>query len=100
MDIDRIKKDFERAQNQTPDEAMQEYHTNKVLPRPERKIDPETVKNIISSLDSRGAWVQEIRIPDYIDVVNNPRRTLQGIQTRTFIRNMQTMTDYLRNIKD
>ena len=79
---------------------MQEYHTKNVLPRPVPNVDPERVKTIISSLDKRGAWVEEISIPDYKDVVNNPRRTLQGINTRTYINNMRRMVNYLKNIKE
>ncbi|MFC1528716.1 pectate lyase [Candidatus Latescibacterota bacterium] len=99
IDIEAIKKEYERANNQTPDEAVQESNLKKSLPKPDSKVDPETVKKIIDTADKRGIWVEEISIPNYKDLVNNPQRKLPGITTRTYIRNMQTMINYLKNIK-
>ena len=100
IDIDAIKREYERALKQTPDEAMQEWHLKKVLPARVPKVDPESVKELIDAMDDRGAWVEEISIPDYKDVVNNPRRKLQGINTSSFIRNMRTMINYLQNLEN
>jgi len=99
IDIDAIKREYERAMKQTPDEAMQEWHLKKVLPERVPNVDPERVENLIDAMDDRGAWVEEISIPDYRDVVNNPRRKLQGINTSSFIRNMRTMINYLDNLE-
>jgi len=100
IDVDVLKREYERARAQDPDAAMQEYRTRKALPPSVPKIDPGKVREIIKSMDERGAWVEEISIPDYKDVVNNPRRKLRGIQTRTFITNMKTMINYLKNIEE
>ena len=100
INIDSIKREYERAKNQDPDDAMQEWQLKKVMPSPVRKVDPERVKELISSMDSRGAWVEKIQIPNYKDVVNNPRRKLQGIQTGTYLRNMRTLVNYLKNMNE
>ena len=47
----------------------------------------------------RGAWIEELSIPNYPNVVNNPRTKLQGINTRTYIYNMQICINYLKNLK-
>lgn len=97
IDIDAIKREYERANAQEPDEAVQEYLLKKSLPPAVPKVDPETVAGLIKSLDNRGAWVQEISIPDYKDVVNNPRRKLQGINTGSYIRNMRTLIAFVQS---
>ncbi|HUT63535.1 MAG TPA: pectate lyase [Anaerolineae bacterium] len=83
INVQAIKKEYERINSLEPDAAVQAYHLKKVLPSPVPKIDPETVKTIISSLDKRGAWVEEMRIPDYIDLIHNPPRKLMGINAQT-----------------
>ncbi len=95
IDVDAIKREYQRAAAQEPDEAMQEYQLKKALPHPVREVSPERVAELISSMDSRGAWIEEISIPDYIDVVNNPRRRLQGIRTGSYINNMRTLIGYM-----
>ena len=76
---------------------MQEYQLKKVLPRSVPNVTAETIENLIESMDKRGIWIEELAIPDYKDVVNNPRRKLQGISTGTFLRNMRTFINYLEN---
>lgn len=95
IDVDAIKREYQRAAAQEPDEAMQEYQLKKVLPSPVREVSPDRVAELISTMDSRGAWIEEIAIPDYIDVVNNPRRKLQGIRTGSYINNMKTLIGYV-----
>ncbi len=100
IDIDAVKEEYQRALNQTPDEAMQEWHLKKALPPRVPDVDPERIETIIDGMDERGIWVEELAIPHYEDVVGNPRRRIQGINTSTFIRNMETMTHYLQNLED
>ena len=99
IDIDAIKKEYDRANAQTPDEVIQEYKLKKSLPKPIPKVDPENLNKIISARDKRGIWVEEISIPNYKDLVHNSPKKLQGINTRTYIRNMQSMINYLKNLK-
>jgi len=100
LDINRIKTDFARINNLESDAAQQEYALKQVLPARTSSVDPAAVETLIKSMDSRGAWVGEISIPNYKDVVNNPRRKLQGISTRSYINNMRTMINYRANLAD
>jgi PelA/Pel-15E family pectate lyase len=99
IDIDAIKKEYARALDQTSDEVIQEYKLKKSLPKRIPKVDPENLNKIISGMDKRGIWVEEISIPNYKDLVHNSPKKLQGINTRTYIRNMQLMINYLKNLK-
>lgn len=49
------------------------------------------VRQVIDSMDERGAWVEEGRLRYHGD--DDPTR--QVITTRTFIRNLQTLSEYL-----
>ncbi len=99
IDIDAIRREYERALNQDSDAAMQEYQTKRFAPRPRSKIDPDQVKKLIDDMDERGIWLETLRIPFYEDVVGQPRRELSGFNVRTFISNMSTFTHYLEDIK-
>ena len=91
-----LKKEYERVNALSPQQAMTEYRAKKNRPESVPVVNSSAVENIIKSMDNRGAWIEEISIPDYEDVVNNPRRTLRGINTSTYIRNMRTMINYLK----
>lgn len=96
VNVESLKKEYERINALSPEEAVAEYESEKNLPPSTLKVDPETAENIIKSIDERGAWVQEIRIPVYKDVVNNPPVKKMGIRTGTYIRNMRIMINYLK----
>ncbi|MFC1541537.1 pectate lyase [Candidatus Latescibacterota bacterium] len=95
INVPAVRKEFERVSALSPEQAMAEYQKNKSAESPPSRINSDDIMKIISSLDNRGAWITELSIPDYIDLVNNPRRTLDGISTREFIRNMHRLIDYL-----
>jgi len=100
VNVQALKKEYERVNALTPEEAMAEwYPKTRSKPYVPPKVDPKKVRNIIDTMDERGAWVHEIRIPYYKDVVNNPPERKQGIHTRTFINNMKTMTSYINYLK-
>ncbi len=99
INIDAVKKQFERINALTPEEAMAEHKAKKEAPARIPEVKPDTVDKLMKSLDDRGAWVEKLAVPDYIDLVNNPRKEFMGISTSTFIRNMRTMTNYLKFIK-
>lgn len=99
INVDAIKREYERVNALTPEQAMAEYEARKNAPARTRRIDAAAVEKMIGSLDSRGAWIVELSIPNYPNVVNNPRRKLQGISTSTYIRNMRSCINYLKNLK-
>ncbi len=98
-DMAAVKREYERVNALTPEEAMAEYNRKKSDLRRANKVDASGIEKLIDSLDNRGAWVEELSIPDYLDVVNNPRRILQGIDTETYIKNMSALIGYLQSLK-
>ena len=99
IDVPALKRQYERVKALTPEEAMKEWQATQ-RPGPARKVSPDRVWKIIEAMDKRGAWVEEITIPDFDDVVSNPPRKLKGISTGTYIRNMRILTNYLKSIKN
>jgi hypothetical protein len=99
VDVPAVRKEFERVNALTPAEAQAEYKAKKESPRKVRKIDPGEVEKLISSMDNRGAWVEKLNVPDFIDLIHNPRKEFMGINTATYIRNMRMLINYLENLK-
>ena len=54
----------------------------------------------MTSLDERGAWVEEIMVYDTALTMTSesPKVPIQGISTSSFIRNMKTFINYLAQI--
>ncbi|MCE5250645.1 pectate lyase [bacterium] len=99
IDVDAVRKEYDRVNALTPAEAQAEYQAKRQAPPRVRKIDPATVGKLISSMDARGAWVEKLNEPDFIDLIHNPRKEFMGINTATYIRNMETFINYLENLK-
>ncbi len=100
VEIEPLKKEYDRVNALSPQQAMEEYRARKNRPKSVPAGNSSAVESIIKSMDNRGAWVEEISIPDYKDTVNNPRRTLQGMNTATYIRNMRTMIKFIQGTFD
>ncbi|MCD6307422.1 MAG: hypothetical protein J7M24_00345, partial [Candidatus Latescibacteria bacterium] len=100
IDLDPIKRGFERVCALSPGEARAEYESSKETARSPRSIDPAHVREIIDALDPRGCWITEISVSDYLgDALNNPRTVMPGISIRVYIRNMKALTDYVRGLE-
>ncbi len=99
VNTDEIKKEYERVNALTPEQAMNEYAARKAAVPHVPSVQPESVAKLISALDNRGAWVTDIRIPNYQDTINGQVRTLKGIETAVFTRNMKTLLNYAQNLK-
>ncbi len=100
INIEPIKKEYERINALTPEEAMAEYQSIRSRPESSRKVDPERVTTIIKSMDDRGTWVEPVRVHFCKDIKEYPSTEILGISTRTYLLNMQTMINYIRNLKD
>lgn len=100
IDVAALKKEYERIKALTPEKATEEYRSRRGGTPAARKGDTENVTKLMQSLDKRGAWTEEIRIPDFDDVVNNPQRKLIGISTATYLHNMKTMIRHLRTVRE
>jgi len=97
VNVEAIRKEFERVGALSPEEAVAEYRSEKSAEKTVPSVKSTEVERIIQSLDKRGVWLTELSIPDYEDVVNNPRRKLRGISTSVFLRNMHTLLDFLES---
>lgn len=95
IDVQAIKKEYERVISLTAKEAQAEYLEIKKAEVATRNINSTELRNIISTLDERGAWLEDLSIPHYPDVVGQPRRIVKGINTQTYISNMQKLASYL-----
>ena len=95
IDVAAIEREYERVRSLTEEQAKGEYLEAKIMKASTRNIDINEMRNIISSLDGRGAWLEDLSIPHYPDVVGQPRRIVKGINTQTYISNMQKLVSYL-----
>jgi len=95
VDIPSIKKEYERVRSLTREEAQSEYQARKKARAEAADINGNEISIIISTLDDRGAWLEDLSIPHYPDVVGQPRRIVKGINTQTYIYNMQKLVAYL-----
>ncbi len=89
LDIAAVRRAYERVKALTPEQARAEYEASKKG----RSIasDPAAVKASIAALDRRGAWVTDIRIPNYTDPITGERRQIKGISTAAFVANMRKL---------
>ncbi|MCA9434838.1 MAG: pectate lyase [Candidatus Omnitrophica bacterium] len=60
----------------------------------------ESVKGVISSLDERGAWVEDLTFPNTVDYMNNPPEKFRGIRTATFLKNANLLIDAIESARE
>ena len=97
VDVDDLRTQFERISALTPEQAQEKYRRERSAVRPKRAVDPASVEKIIKSLDTRGAWVEDLTMRDYFNPWFGERTTFRGISIRTFIANMGTLTEYIKD---
>ena len=96
IDVQSIKKEFERVRSLTAEQAQAEYWAiTKTLDVPD-EVDRNEIQTMITNLDVRGAWLEDLLIPHYPDVVGHPRRKMRGISTETYVLNMEKLIAYLK----
>lgn len=100
IDVDALRKEYERVNALSPDEAMAEYREAKKAATPRPEVSAEAAEEVIAHMDERGAWVEDLEVVDYTDWKFKPRRAFRGISTRTFVRNMETLLAYVANAGD
>jgi PelA/Pel-15E family pectate lyase len=99
IDIAAVKREYERVKALTPAQARAEYQARREARDRPHQANPEQVKALAGSLDSRGAWVTDLRIPNYADTIKGARRELKGISTATFTANMRTLIHAVKSEK-
>ena len=78
VDLQAIKKEFERISALPYSAAQAELRTALSSEVSLVDIDTFEIEKIISTLDSRGAWLEDLHIPHYPDVVGHPIQDSKG----------------------
>lgn len=116
VDIKSLKREYDRLCSLTPEQAVAEYKAGRTRKRPAPKVNPSVAGKLIDALDARGAWVEDVvvygmdvtkRYPkgekfnNYNPSVDDDHASIhiQGISTRSFVRNMTTFSNYLKGMK-
>ena len=99
INVDALRLEYERVNALSPEEAMAEYKAEVSAKPSVPSVDPDKVEQLIKNMDDRGAWVEELNVPDYSDPVKGQRRKFSGISTATYIRNMRTLINYTRGME-
>ncbi|MBN1290506.1 MAG: pectate lyase [Candidatus Latescibacteria bacterium] len=95
IDITQLKKEYERVCSLSSQEASAEYIASIQSSSKTVRIDSGIISEIIESLDSRGAWINDLSIPHYFgDVFNEPAESIRGINMSEFLQKMYTLIDY------
>ncbi len=94
IDVAALRREYERASALSPEEAMAEYREKASKGAAANPPSAETVEESIASMDERGAWIEDLDVPDYTDWKFKSHRTFRGISTRTFVQNMKTLLVY------
>ncbi|MFH1743503.1 MAG: hypothetical protein ABIH23_31245, partial [bacterium] len=98
INVDYLWNEYKRIEAMTPEEAMAEYRKSKESLAAVPTVASGVVEACIRSLDERGAWVEDFVLPDFTNYMNGPKRTVRGIVTGTYIRNMNRIMDYIRTL--
>ncbi|MHB9027346.1 MAG: pectate lyase [Candidatus Latescibacterota bacterium] len=97
FDVPAIKREYERVKALAPEQAKAEYSASRAGRSRPGKLDPGRVKTLAASLDSRGAWITDIHIPNYTFPPHDTAREIKGISTATFISNMRALMNAVRS---
>ena len=97
IDVPAHKKEFERVNALTPEQAFAEYERKTANKKALPDVKPEEVESIIKSLNSTGAWIEDLSISNYVNPCADNRKgtTIRGISTGTYIGNMKKMIGFV-----
>jgi len=98
VNIGSIKRAYRLISALIPSEAVAEYRAKKTAKPAIPDIKSEEVEKLIDSMDERGAWIGDISVYDVniTMTAERPRKTIRGISTGFFFRNMNTFINYLK----
>ena len=88
--IPKLQKDFRELENLT-ETALQSQRQLRRASKPKEKPNEDTIRHVISALDSRGAWIE----PGQLRYHKGQSQVTQIITSETFIRNIQTLSMYV-----
>ena len=103
IDIQVLKERFRELNVLTLDQVREKF--GKGIQRPPRASDgrtratasPVELKELITSMDQRGAWLTDIEFLDMLDFTHNPATAFKGIDTGTFVSNMYKLMNFVKS---
>ena len=98
IDVPSLREEYQRVAALAPAEALAEHRAEQASTPAAGQVSVERVQQILAALDDRGAWVEDLSVPDYHDWKSKPRRHFRGISTRTYTKNMRALITYCRSL--
>ena len=102
LDLETLKKEFERKKSLTPVEAIYEYRREKERAKGSREITSENlgkIAEITSKMDAQKAWLEDVFIPYYPDFRDRAKgKTIRAIRTQTYQNNMRMMISAIKGL--
>jgi hypothetical protein len=115
INLASMRRDYERIAALSPEEARAEYARNRDRFSTPDKISSSDVDELIAALDSRGAWVEMVKVFDmdvttppppgvkfdnYNPSVDDDHASIEipAISTSSYIDNMHMFIDYLSGL--
>lgn len=95
VNVQVLRQQVEIVSSLSPEAAMESYRAEKENPVDPGRPSMDEVAKIIDALDKRGAWIEDLSVPDFRDWKNRPRREFRGISTATFQHNLRSLTSAL-----
>lgn len=107
VDVAPLRKEYERIAALTPAQARSEYKQRPDGWAARREggppgFRPPSIGDLLKALDGRGAWAGEVRVLTVLPEGGmNPGtfEMIRGISTGTFVRNLRTLTEYVRTVR-
>jgi len=99
IDLEGIKREYQRVNALSPEKAMAEYVKQKVAQSAVPGVGKGTIEHIVGTMDDRGRWLEDLIIAEYAgDTVKGPKRRIRGISTYTYMINMRQMANYIHHL--
>ncbi len=102
VNIGALEKEYARVSAISPEQARANYEGRRTASRDHSGGgNAARAAELIRSLDSRGAWVEEVSVFDTTVTMTalDPRKTIRGIAVSSFIKNMDALGEYYRGLK-
>jgi PelA/Pel-15E family pectate lyase len=106
VNVEPLRREYERMIALSAEQARAEYqerHRGWDTPREDRPGRGASVAQIISAMDSRGAWLGDVRVLTVIPRAQgiNPGtfEMIRGYSTATFVRNMEALIHFSRTAR-
>jgi PelA/Pel-15E family pectate lyase len=100
LDVEALRKEHERVDALSPEEAAKEWAAKQQPARKPAAVTGDAVQGLLDSVNERGAWIEDLSMPDHRDWKGLPRHAFRGISTRTYCNNMKILMQYVDTLQD